>query len=53
MTEPIQPKREEKSLLEFPSAPATRDAEDTGRFRWYEDLMDRILPKKEKAEPPE
>lgn len=34
-----------------PSHPRSSDPDDSGIFRWYQDLMDRILPKN-KANPP-
>jgi len=35
-----------------PRSPSEPNPTDTGVFRWYQDLMDRILPKKEKEKEP-
>jgi hypothetical protein len=34
-----------------PQLPSQGDPNESGIFRWYQDLLDRIMPKKEKEQP--
>jgi len=46
LAEKKSPSRNESTPL-----PSQGDPNASGIFRWYQDLMDRILPKKEKEQP--